>query len=612
MLRCEWRIEQNRCRQEAEPGQSRCIFHLPLGSPGKPADKFWRHFANYYIAQLAHDDVARNAATGLWVFEAQDRALVNEYSDRCLHGSGFDYRGFVFPSMDDRHNLHGFVFAASDFTLAQFAPGSTPVDPLGTGFSPGQPRRHGGEPDLSEPPPAEPEDQDTEGQSAAADFSGAHFMGDAVFRRARFPGTASYSGANFARAARFVMALFEEDVDFSGVHFDGEGDLRVERFAAASKFSNAVFKEHAYLSGAQFDGPASFAETMFLSEAEFGQAHFNSDTVFTNAHFEGMTDFSKVTVAMQLRFFKCTLHDCLLLESPNIAGNGALLLWGLRFAHGGSRVDGERDRTGGSLVESSGEILLRDVARGMDRVSLLRTDIYSDRIHVRFSNVAWNKGRKSGEFLLDAKFLSPIAEWTSMGLGARDAELAELFNRNAGSVELETAVQEDTERIVRDIRRSYEEYAGYSDAGDYHVIEMDFRRRRRKTSRFYKVGLWLYRLFSDYGESPSRALKWLLGSWFGAAVLYMYSGFCFPTKPVRYLFVPDCSNWSAFLTDFLLRSVPFAFVNLFASYFRNMAQPSTQTLVTHGWTVGISIVETTMGIISLTLFLLAVRRRFRR
>ena len=611
MAQCGWvDAYSERCRHDAEDGETLCIFHLPARSPSKPAGKFWHAFANYYMAQLEHDVTLQNSALGLWAFHQGNEELVRKYKDRCLRNSRFDYRGFVFPAMDAEHSLRGFVFSSADFTQAQFAPGPDRAEARAAERFPVRPRLAGGEPDISEQPEV-PEAPYEVVEVPEADLSDTHFHGNSTFRDAQFLGTTSFGSTEFATLS-FLKARFAGDVDFTGTKFGGDTDFRVDGFEAVCTFTRALFKDRVDFRGVQFDGLTSFDEAEFLSKVEFGEAHFNADTNFTRVRSDGPADFSRVTVAMQVRFLKCTLHDCLLLESPDIAGSAAILLWGLRFAHGRSRIEIEQNRTEGSLVESSGEILLRDVAKGMDRVSFLRTDVYSDRIHVRFSNVEWNKGRKSEKFLLDAKFLSPIAEWISIGLGARDAELAELFNQNAGSIELETAVQEDTERIVRDIRRSYEEHIGYSDAGDYHVIEMDFRRRRRKTSRFYKVGLWLYWVFSDYGESPSRALRWLLGTWGTAAVIYMFTGFCFPVQPVRYLPALDLANFWTFIGDFFLRAAPFAFVNLFASYFRNMAQASSEPHVTFGATVLISVIETTFGIVSLTLFLLAVRRRFRR
>jgi uncharacterized protein YjbI with pentapeptide repeats len=614
MAQCEWTdAHRERCRHDAEDGETLCMFHLPACDGAKPADKFWRSFAHYYMAQLSRNADLQKNVIGLWAFQQRDEELIKTYSDRCLWNGRLDYRGFVFPAMDAQHNLRGFAFAAADFTCAQFAsqPDRAAVRD-GRSLQARRPRLGGSEPDMSEPPDVQPEELAREDTGADADFSGSQFVGNAIFRDAKFQGTSDFSATEFAFGVVFANASFAGKADFSGAVLHGDSDLRIKQFEGASSFSNAVFDGRADFGQTKFGGKVCFANARFLSEVAFADAGFEADTDFTRTRLEGPSDFSNVSIATQLRFLKCTLHDCLLFENPNIKGTAALLFWGIRFAHGRSRIKVDQDRTSGSLVESSGEILLRDVTEGMDRVSFLRTDIYSDRIHVRFSNVVWNKCRRSQKFLLDASYLSPINEWISIGLGARDTELAELFNRNAGSVELEAAVQEDADRIVRDIRRSYEEDTGYSDAGDYHAIEMDFRRRRRKTSRFYKVGLWLYWLFSNYGESPSRAWWWLLGTWGTAAIIYMFTGFCFPVHPVRYLPALDLANFSTFIGDFFLRAVPFAFVNLFASYFRNIAQTSAEPHATHGLTVGISVIETTLGIVSLTLFLLAVRRRFRR
>jgi hypothetical protein len=152
VAQCEWTSGQNRCERDAQPDESRCIFHLPLGNTGKPVDEFWRHFANYYMAQLARVRETLPRVHDLWVFGLLNEDLVRRYSDRCMNDDMFDYRGFVFPAMDRERNLRGFVFAAADFTEAQFAPRQMPENPLPEDGIPLHPRKLSGEPDMSEPP----------------------------------------------------------------------------------------------------------------------------------------------------------------------------------------------------------------------------------------------------------------------------------------------------------------------------------------------------------------------------------------------------------------------------------------------------------------------------
>jgi len=109
---------------------------------------------------------------------------------------------------------------------------------------------------------------------------------------------------------------------------------------------------------------------------------------------------------------------------------------------------------------------------------------------------------------------------------------------------------------------------------------------------------------SNYGESPFRAFGWLLGIWLGSAFFYLFTGFNFSGHNVKF----DFSNISSFLNDLLFKAIPFALANLIPGYFRFITQPQANPLAT---TI-ISIIEGVLGITVLTLFLLAVRRRFKR
>lgn len=168
------------------------------------------------------------------------------------------------------------------------------------------------------------------------------------------------------------------------------------------------------------------------------------------------------------------------------------------------------------------------------------------------------------------------------------------------------------ERTSREIRRYYEELSSYPDAGDYYVAEMNYRRATRQGPLFYRFGLLLYWLFSDYGESAARALGWLLGVWLTSAFCYMYAGFAFgKIGPVRYSLRPDltitgATVWRNFV-DFA-HALAYSFINLVPGYFR-LGTPQEWTT----WTTPFIVVaEAVFGVSLLTLFLLAIRRRFRR
>jgi hypothetical protein len=123
--------------------------------------------------------------------------------------------------------------------------------------------------------------------------------------------------------------------------------------------------------------------------------------------------------------------------------------------------------------------------------------------------------------------------------------------------------------------------------------------------------MWIYRWVSRYGESPTLAFAWFVGVWLVAAFFYMYSGFSFGTRNVDYLLRPNLDiHWDVVGKNFVdfLHALAYSFVSLMPGYFRFSTPTPWPTPVTPFLVVA----EAVIGVGLLTLFLLAIRRRFRR
>jgi hypothetical protein len=170
---------------------------------------------------------------------------------------------------------------------------------------------------------------------------------------------------------------------------------------------------------------------------------------------------------------------------------------------------------------------------------------------------------------------------------------------------------EDGERTARNIRLQAERHGSYADAGDFYMIEMDRRRKRfrRTPGRWFQYVLMeLYRFSSRYGESPGRAVVSFLAVLAGFGVLYSLAGFSIGSIDVSRGLSFDLRQFSGTLLDFA-RGMWLSLINLLPGNLR-------------GETLGVKL-PTTLGKLAavfqvvfsyatLTLFLLAIRRRFRR
>jgi hypothetical protein len=295
------------------------------------------------------------------------------------------------------------------------------------------------------------------------------------------------------------------------------------------------------------------------------------------------------------------------------------------------------DKTSGEILEPAGEVMLRDIRKGtMEHVSLLHTEIMADHPRLHFSNVDWTSDPHT--FILDARLVfteysgwqglvpkdrvSLIADffcasrsgWQELQRRNKSGHVAHTYCSSLNTAMLVDLVRQDLERISREIRKYYETHGSYSDAGNYHVAEMEFRRIRRKLriAPLSRLALEVYKAVSNYGESPSRAMFCLLLLWFGSAIGYMYTGFGFGTEEViRYPWPPQFEvSWPAVGRNLsnLAHALAYSFANLIPGYFRSLLPGQAPGRLTPF----LALVEGVLGIGVLTLFLLAVRRRFRR
>jgi len=357
-------------------------------------------------------------------------------------------------------------------------------------------------------------------------------------------------------------------------------------------------------SDAQFSGVADFRGSQFLGSVDFEDAKFRDKSYFIGTQFKGIADFSF-----------CSLRNRMHFAGAKITPAAAILLWGLNFdraTHWISMDPGDRT---GKLSDPIGQVVCRDIPElmeagrpgGMGRVSFLHTAIIDERPYVLFENVHWERNPRS--FIFDAQFVFPGTR--RLGLPANKLEkLPKLFNADGSDLDTTMPlVRQDTERIAREIRKYYEAYGNYADAGDYYVAEMEYRRCREPwipgKSFFTRLALESDKWVSKYGEAPSRSLICLLAIIFLSALAYLFTGFKFlDATHQRLWFVPGPALPT--LADYGL-AVLYAFANVVPGWFRpqTMGPACTATQV-------ISIIQAILGIIVLTLFVLAIRRRFSR
>jgi uncharacterized protein YjbI with pentapeptide repeats len=627
--RCSYSFGDYHCRFDVEEGKDLCIFHLPVDE--KNAEKFWHLLANYLIVLIENteDDKIKSAydyqVTGKnfteviekinaeqeagtlktipWIFSEKEEKYYVEYSDkigfRVRERKKWEFVGFKFPSMDDKHNFSNFIFPDSDFRVAKFSGDSDFLKAqfLGGGyFSWAQFSGRAGFGVVQFSVGAYFYDAQFLGE---VDFSTTKFLGDADFNFAQFSNIALFKSAQFSGMAAFGTTIFSGDANFTSAQFLDEADFMVKQFLGDVCFKFAQFSGNVYFHSATFSGEADFSWAQFTGITVFRSAQFLGEVDFGMTKFLGDADFSRVIFSKIVDFEQCEISSFLRLRSIqkfNQTSPPIILLRDLRFWE-------------------NGHLILEDF--DVSRVSFWQTNFHIIRPRIDFIRVDWGNKKT----IIDDVFSrQEYKDWQAKKSNDPFDELSLIYDPIEKLSEKSKA--EEIERCYRQIRLCYEARGEHPDAGDFYLNEMRARGKRlKKDKKFIWFLHQLYGLVSKFGESPSRALYWFLGIWLFSSTLYLFTGFSFGGYTIYYLpffelsptiyYFPffDIPGIFKFAENFLTKAIWFSFINLIPGYFRFTSQSGQSVPLL---TTIISIIEGILGISVLTLFLLAVRRRFRR
>lgn len=159
------------------------------------------------------------------------------------------------------------------------------------------------------------------------------------------------------------------------------------------------------------------------------------------------------------------------------------------------------------------------------------------------------------------------------------------------------------------LKKNYEQNHNYIDAGDWHYREMELRKKEAKQEekQFYNFGLWVYKLISEYGENYKRPF-WIiviLASLF--PIVYMVIGFQDSNGELYYRF-----SLEFFTVDGFLTALSDYGKNLLFSL-RTMAFMTGKELQGQNiYFKTVHFIQSFITVILVPLFLLALRRKFKR
>jgi uncharacterized protein YjbI with pentapeptide repeats len=349
----------------------------------------------------------------------------------------------------------------------------------------------------------------------------------------------------------FREAVFHEELLFMFTTFKKLVDFSGAIFKGEADFRGSVFEKEAFANFGEaiFEGKANFSIAFFKDQANFSEVIFNKEVFFYETFFEdGVT------------FYLATFKDRLVIQGHRI-----------------------------NKLFSKREVNFKEVSlMRPEKVSFQKVDLCNFRLlgtdlrKVEFVDVDWYKEKARGRNKIYDE-VSPDPETKKFDYPL----IAQVYKR---------------------LRANYEENLNYADAGDFHIGEMEMRRKGEKNP-FNKAVIWLYKLISNYGESYWHPLVWILFFLIFFPLIYMLTGITpkiggsqiqyhldFSLKGIIPTFEKIKDYWSSFVYSLsvfsLIRERPYQTIRDLGHFF--------------------TILESIFSPVLIAFFLLALRRRFKR
>ena len=444
--------------------------------------------------------------------------------------------------------------------------------------------------------------------SKRADFSGSHFNGGTNFRNSRFRGWADFGKTEYIEFTDFNESKFSTYADFQSSHFRENASFRRSQFWGETNFSESKFSNKVDFGNSRFSGKTDFSISEFSGDTSFRKGHFDENVrfvstlfrteisfiqakitngEFNNTRFQGNIEFSSVNFMGTNRFedirvdgifiFKHnTMEKTTVLNGCSIAlfqyepSVGEKLI--LDCIHYGNNEQGEKCATRFDFM-----------GQDCSRLMFLNTDL--------------SQANFLGARIEQTWFES--CSWASAQNGIPYAQVCDH----------QPQAEKNSQRLQSlycQLKKRYEEMKEYSLSGDFHYWEMDLREKSLTWEGHImeKCLLKLYRRLGDFGENYLRLLLWIL----------------VPLPAVGLtIFAAEASEINEWLVNTLSGKIP----KFFASYYDHFKQvllAIVPTAVTNHKILGalsdfsklILNMEMIFALIVVTLFIMAVRRRFRR
>jgi uncharacterized protein YjbI with pentapeptide repeats len=418
--------------------------------------------------------------------------------------------------------------------------------------------------------------------------------------------------ATFSQDADFSHVTFTQDPQFSGASFLKRAVFNKTIFQKGATFSSATFADVARFREATFDGISYFLLTAFLQDSSFRETQFNQDAVFLSTTFTMTADFYKAIFRHDSSFSgakflkKADLVETTFLQTSTWRGAQFLERAEFRHTHFTPAIAGQPSAVFALAVfEDPGTIIFDDV-------DLSRALFHNCNVsEVWFtSSVRWGNRHKDRRGNLGAMIFEEVI--------ALDQEHGKDLQRN-GERDYRAIAQ-----VYQQLKKNYDARLDYWIGNEFHFGEMEMQ-RLSKTPRgpFARARRWAYRHFSlvalyrwgsDYGNSYWKPMIWLLGVLVFFAALYPLPRIGLEHSVPHYIETYS-SVWTRASSSGdhrVFHEVGLFLKSALTALDTATFQKSPEYSPAYPWGRTLAIAETLLTSTLFALFLLAIRRQFRR
>ncbi len=343
--------------------------------------------------------------------------------------------------------------------------------------------------------------------------------------------------------------------------FGGSVNFRHTKFLLNIDFSEATFIQTAYFDDIEAHGLFVARNVEFVSDAYFQRAEFHENALFSRSNFQNAAYFSGAQFSKMANFTRSNFSGSAWFDHARFYGNSGF---------SGNLLDA--NNRGLSNVPAD-QLTEQAQAAAFGHVWFRNAKFYQD---IDFSNRSFSgyTDFNSTTYQVAPNFHGSLMNQDTSFLDSK------FFDRSG----------ERAARSYRTLKLAMEGHRAWDEAGRFFAYELESRRRVRSMPRIIKLFSVLYELGSNYGLSPGRPIGCLLLFALLFSGVYENSG------------LPKIVNFDHALAFSIEQYVrPFA---VWTSSYKD------GDLISSIWKF-IASLQSLLGIGLATLFILALRRRFR-